>query len=115
VPRIARELVAPAYLLLCLILGGSAQGVWGNMLLQLIGLVIIAWAAASIGNEPLAAPARQVLWLALAALVVVLMQLVPLPASVWPHLGTRAWISDGYPILGVAVPPMSLSLTFAST
>ena len=30
-----RQLVAPLYLFLCLIIGGSAQGIWGNMVLQL--------------------------------------------------------------------------------
>ena len=37
-PRTAKSFVAPAYLLACLILGGSAQGVWQNMVLQLLGL-----------------------------------------------------------------------------
>ena len=40
-----REAVVPAYLLLCLLLGGSVQGVWFNMILQLVGLAIVAWAA----------------------------------------------------------------------
>lgn len=39
-----RPYVAPAYLFLCLLLGGSAQGVWGNALLRLIAILIIAWA-----------------------------------------------------------------------
>ena len=42
-----RQAVAPVYLFLCLMLGGSAQGIWGNALLQLIGLAIIAWSAAA--------------------------------------------------------------------
>ena len=41
----AREAIGPAYLFLCLILGGSAQGIWQNMALQLLGLALIAWAA----------------------------------------------------------------------
>ena len=40
-----REGLAPAYLLLCLVLGGSAQGIWANMVLQLLGIGVIAWAA----------------------------------------------------------------------
>src|SRR5207302_7614479 len=40
-----REAAAPLYLLLCLILGGSAQGIWANMVLQLLGLAMLAWAA----------------------------------------------------------------------
>src|SRR4051812_36991707 len=97
----SRQLVAPAYLFLCLIIGGSAQGIWGNMALQLTGLAIIAWAAMSSHDEPLVQPARQLLWLAILALAVVAVQLVPLPASLWPHLGARRTIADGYRILGL--------------
>ena len=59
-----REAVAPLYLLLCLILGGSAQGIWGNMLLQLIGIAILAWAALAHAEAPMLSPARQLLILA---------------------------------------------------
>ena len=54
----ARVLVAPLYLFACLILGGSAQGIWQNMLLQLAGVGLIAWTAASSRREALVAPAR---------------------------------------------------------
>ena len=33
-----RDAIAPSYLFLCLLLGGSAQGIWANMTLQLVGL-----------------------------------------------------------------------------
>ena len=67
-----RRAVAPLYLLLCLLLGGSAQGVWTNALLQLIGLGIIAWAAAAAADEPLPRRARLLLWILIAGLGVVL-------------------------------------------
>ena len=38
-----RTAIVPAYILLCIMLGGSAQGIWGNMVLQLIGIGIIVW------------------------------------------------------------------------
>jgi O-antigen ligase len=106
-----RQLVAPFYLFLCLIIGGSAQGIWGNMVLQLMGLAIIAWAAMSRDDEPLVEPARQLLWIAILALAVVAVQLVPLPGSLWPHLGARQRIADGYRILGLGLPALPLSLT----
>ena len=56
-----REGIAPVYLFLCLILGGSAQGIWANMVLQLLGIAILAWAALAPAGEPLFAPARQLL------------------------------------------------------
>jgi len=87
--RSAREPVGPIYLVACLLLGGSAQGIWSNMLLQIAGVLIIAWAAATGPAEPLTRAARQLLWIVLASLVVVGVQLVPLPGSMWPDLGGR--------------------------
>jgi O-antigen ligase len=105
-----RFAVAPGYLLLCLILGGSVQAVWGNMLLQLIGVGLIAWAAAAPAKEPLIHPARQLLWIAILGLAVVLLQLVPLPGSLWPSLGGRAGIAEGYRLLGLPAPSLPISL-----
>jgi O-antigen ligase len=110
----ARAAVAPAYLLACLVLGGSTQGIWANMVLQLAGIGIIAWAALARSDEPLAPAAWQLLLLAIVAVAVVLLQLVPLPASMWAHLGPRAAIADGYRVLGMAVPPEPLSLNPAA-
>jgi len=98
-----RQLVAPAYLFLCLILGGSAQGQWANMLLQIIGIVIIAWAAMDETQEPLQSPARQLLSIAILAVAVVALQLIPLPSSLWPVLGGRDVIAGGYAVLGMPV------------
>ena len=38
-----RPAVAPAYLLLCLLLGGSPQGMWGSAILQFLAVLLIAW------------------------------------------------------------------------
>src|SRR5437868_2616560 len=106
-----REGVAPAYLFLCLVLGGSAQGIWANMMLQLLGIAILAWAALAPAEEPLLPPARQLLILALLAVALVALQLVPLPASLWPHLPGREPIANGFRILGIATPAQPVSLT----
>ena len=106
-----RQLVIPVYLFLCLLLGGSAQGVWGNMILQLLGVAIIAWALIERPPEKLVKPARQLLWLAAAAIALVLLQLIPLPPAIWTKLGGREAIADGYRILGLGVPALPASLT----
>ena len=110
----SRALVAPIYLFACLILGGSAQGIWQNMLLQLAGVAIIAWAAWDKGEEPIAPAARQLLLLAILAIVIVLLQLVPFPPGVWPHLGPRGHIASDFAALGLRVPPEPLSVTPAA-
>src|SRR5574338_960241 len=106
----ARQLVAPLYLLACLVAGGSAQGVWANMVLQLAGIVIIAWASATRAEQPMVPAARQLLMLGMVAVLVILLQLVPLPSSLWPHLGGREPIARGFSVLGVATPAIPLSL-----
>jgi O-antigen ligase len=109
VPNAVKSSVAPAYLLACLILGGSAQGIWQNALLQLAGLGIIAWAAAT-GDEPLPKSAQALLLIVAAGVAVVVLQLVPMPPSLWAN-GLRARIAEGYALLGRPVPPLPLSLT----
>ena len=99
------------YLFACLVLGGSAQGIWQNMVLQLAGIAIIAWAAASRAEEPLVGPAKQLLLLAIVAIAVVALQMVPLPPAVWSGLGPRHNLVEGYRALGLALPALPLSLT----
>ena len=108
-PSLVKSSVAPAYLLACLILGGSAQGIWQNTLLQLAGLGIIAWAAAT-GDDQLPKSAQALMLILIAAFVVVVLQLIPLPASLWAH-GIRMRIAEGYSLLGRPVPSLPLSLT----
>jgi O-antigen ligase len=107
VPRIA---IAPLYLFACLILGGSAQGVWQNMALQLVGIAIIAWSVAAQAEDPLAPPARALLLLAIAVVAVVALQLVPLSPAIWAH-GVRSRIAQEFTLLGRPAPPLPLSLT----
>ena len=106
-----REAVAPAYLFLCLLLGGSGQGIWENMVLQLLGLAIIAWAAWLGAGHRVAQPARHLLLIALAAIALVALQMVPWPPAIWTRLGGREVIAEGYRILGMGAPWLPISVT----
>lgn len=106
-----RDAAAPVYLLLCLLLGGSAQGIWANMILQLLGLALIAWAALAREAEPLPREARTLVFIALLGLLVVAIQLIPLPPAIWERLGGRSPILEGFRILGVTPPSLSISTT----
>lgn len=105
-----RPSVAPAYLFLCLLLGGSPQGVWSNAVLQLLAIVIIAWAVIDCGEEGLPRPVRQLLTIAALAILMILVQLVPLPAPIWTALPGREFIMDGFNLLGAPLPAMPISL-----
>jgi len=109
--NLSRAIVAPAYLFACLILGGSVQGIWQNMILQLAGIAIIAWAALDHCEEPLSPAGRQLFILALLTICLVAFQLIPMPSSLWVHGGPRGRIADGFHTLGVGIPWEPLSLT----
>ena len=106
----AREAAAPLYLLLCLLFGGSVQGIWANMLLQLFGIGLLAWAALARAGDPLDRTQKSLLIVILLALLVVLLQLVPLPPAVWEKLGGREPIAEGFRLLGIAESWQPLSL-----
>jgi len=101
----------PAYLVLCLVLGGaSAAGFWVNALLQLMALPIIAWAVLARRMTPMPGAARQLVFLACLVVLVVILQLIPLPPSIWSSLPGRGEIVSGYHLLGLPLPWLPLSV-----
>lgn len=105
-----RPTIAPTYLFLCLLLGGSVQGVWANALLRLIAIGIISWALLARREEPLSRPVKQLLALVGLALLLVVIQLIPLPTSIWAGLPGREHLLEGFRLLGVHPGPQPLSL-----
>jgi O-antigen ligase len=105
-----RPAVVPFYLLLCLLLGGSAQGVWTNAILQLLAIAILAWAALT--REPVGLPAagRGLMVLASLALLLFAMQLIPLPPALWTALPGRDFVAANYRLLEMSQPWLPLSL-----
>ncbi len=106
-----RPAVAPSYLFLCLMLGGSPQGVWRTAILQLLAVVIIAWALLEPSEGRLARPAKQLLVLVGVAVLLILMQFVPLPTGIWTALPGRGFVFDGFKLLGIAPAAMPISLS----
>lgn len=106
-----RLALIPAYLLLCLTLGGaSAAGFWANMVLQLLAIPILFWSLVAERRAPLSGAARQLLVLLAAAGLVVVLQLVPLPPDVWTSLPGRGEVAEGFALLGQPLPWMPVSL-----
>ncbi len=110
-----RPYVVPAYLALCVVLGGSAQGIWNNLVLQLIALAILAWALASRAEGGPSRAAAQLRLLVLASILLVLLQLVPLPPAIWSRLPGRGFVVDGYQMLGLPLPWLPWSLSPSDT
>ena len=106
-----RPAVAPCYLFLCLLLGGSPQGTWRNAILQLLAVILIAWATIERREEALPRSSRILLGLVAAAILLGLLQLIPLPVSIWSGLPGRDFILQGYDVLGLQPTAMPLSLS----
>ncbi|HVF36472.1 MAG TPA: O-antigen ligase family protein [Sphingomicrobium sp.] len=105
-----RRAVAPAYLFLCLLLGGSGQGAWGNALLQLLAVALIAWALIERRSEGWPSELRPLLLIIALVIGIVLLHLIPLPAYLWQALPGRQPVSDGLGLLGLPAGAMPLSL-----
>ncbi len=108
---LARFLVAGALLTLFVTAGGATrQGAAIESLLQLVALLVLLWHCWMPGSRDIGEDARVcLLWLA--ALVVVLMlQLVPLPPPVWESLAGRAELAEQLASAGVAPIWRPLSL-----
>lgn len=108
--QLGRSLLVASYLLLCILLGGSGQGVWRTLALQLLGVALIAWATLfpSKPENPDDRPVFLYLLGALAA-AIALLQLVPLPAGVWPNLPGRGALAEGLVLLGGELPSLPIS------
>lgn len=75
------SIIVALYLLLCILLGGSGQGLWRNLALQLLGIGLIALATVRpAARETKDADPLFIYLLLGLGLVVVLLQLLPLPA-----------------------------------
>lgn len=92
-PSRTKSAVAPLYLLSCLILGGSAEGIWQNAALELGAAAIIAWAASRRSAEANSREAKLLLLLILAAALLVALASTPWPAP-WFAGGMARWIAD---------------------
>lgn len=96
------------YLLGCIIFGGSAQDPWANLGLQIAGIGLIGGAAfAGSAQERRRALALNVLLVC--ALIVVLIQLIPLPPSVWTRLPGRQDIVEDFAVLRYPLRPFPIA------
>lgn len=101
---------APAFIALCVALGGaSAAGVFANLLLQLLGVAIIAWLM--IGARGERTPGVRPLLISAAAILAIgTAQLIPLPMSLWQSLPPRDAIAQALDLAGAKPASMALSL-----
>ncbi len=106
--RLPSILVA-LYLFGCIIFGGSSQNPWTNLGLQIAGIGLITWAVLFRGVGSDGKGRFVVNTLLGCALVLVLIQLIPLPPSVWTSLPGRSPIVNGLTVLGYELRPFPIA------
>jgi O-antigen ligase len=103
------SLITAFYLLLCIALGGSATMPWLNLALQLAGLALIAWAAVAPRRDPGARRPLTIYAIVGVGLVLILIQLIPLPPAVWSNLPGRSGLAQSFSALGYPLPWLPIS------
>lgn len=105
-------ITGPMWLWLCLLLGGASQGgALANLLLQLIAAGIIAlwlWNGTRVQSN---STDRFLLYLTGAAVAWICIMFIPLPPGVWQHLPGRDFVVEGYRLLGMKLPWLSMALS----
>ena len=106
-----RAAVVPAYILLCIVLGGSTQGYWGVAILQLLAIAIIGWSLLTPDRLRLSGPAKGLFAIAALTVLLTILHLIPLPPGLWTAIPGRDLIAEGYRLLGQPLPWLPISLT----
>ena len=114
---LAETWVLPLYLSCVLLVGGaSREGILLNGLTQVMGAAILVWCTL---DRRMPAPSRAARWLQFGAGLLLgygLLQLLPLPSSIWQWLGARDFIQQGFAAAGVSRwPSMPISIVSQNT
>lgn len=103
--------IMPMWIALCVILGGaSAGGLLANLALQVVAAAVIAWTMWSGAFRPLARSERALWWLVGLTMLWISISLIPLPPSIWAALPRRGSVAEGYALMDMSLPWLSISL-----
>ena len=95
--------------------GGTRQGFLSDAILQLLAIPLLLVSIWKIVELPLTKQARLALWFCVAIALVPLLQLVPLPPSIWTALPNRQPSVEAFELLGKPVPWMPISVSPEAT
>lgn len=105
------ESMLPLWLWLCLLLGGASQGgAIANSVLQVGGAALIAlwlWNGTRLNIRQ---DEHIPFYLLIAAMVWIAIMFVPLPPTIWQLLPGRDFVAEGYRLLGMKLPWLSMAM-----
>jgi O-antigen ligase len=82
---------------------------WGNAILQLGAVALLAWALLTREPQAISRPARGLLIMVGLLGLLFVLQLVPLPPEIWTALPGRTQFVDGFSLLGMRLPWLPVS------
>jgi O-antigen ligase len=117
-PRVAADAFLPytsfVVVLAMLFGGGGIQG-WSEAVVQLAALPLLAWALFRLTASQLDRGGQWAIVLLCAILALPLLQLIPMPASLWSGLPGRREFASAYEAAGMALPWLPISLDPSAT
>lgn len=108
---IVRSMFLPAYLLVAILLGGASNGGFAaNLMLQLLGILLLAWAFVFVPRRGIQSQSRALWWIAGLGLAIAVFQFVPLPLDVWKSFPERDELLQSARNAGIETGPVFVSL-----
>src|SRR5215472_16099665 len=118
VPRVATNAFLPytsLVVVLAMLFGaGGVQG-WSDAIVQLAALPLLVWALFRLNPSQLGRGGRWAVVLLCAIVALPLLQLIPLPPSLWSSLPGRQEYASAYAAAGMVVPWLPISLDPSAT
>lgn len=105
-----------AFLMACLMLGGSSRGGHlANFVLQAAGVLLLAWGGYRLDWSMLRRSEQALVGIGLLGVAIVAIQLVPLSYELWQELPGRRPIADELALLGIAPDPAMVTFSLHET
>jgi O-antigen ligase len=101
--------------ILAILFGGGGNQGWSDALVQLAALPLLAWALFKLNPSQLDRYGQWALVLLCGMVAWPLLQLIPMPPSLWSHLPGRDAIASAYETAGLQLPWLPISLDPSAT
>jgi hypothetical protein len=100
---------------LAMLFGGGGNQGWSDAVVQLAALPLLAWALFKLTPSQLSRGGEWAIALLCAIVALPLLQLIPLPPSLWSALPGRGEVASAYEAAGMSLPWLPLSLDPSAT
>lgn len=111
-----RDASMAAFIIGCLAFGGASnEGYLANFFLQIVAIGLLIRGLISLEWQEMGLPEKLLLGLGIFGTMIIVLQLVPLPAELWRALPGRGPIAAELDVLGVTPDPARITFSFHET